>query len=323
MQIKHRGIIVHPEELTAEWISKMADAGLDTLGLHPVGGGQARESLERAVREHGLPESKGLREEAVAKGIDVEYEAHVMSWLLPSELFGRVPEWFRMNEKGERSADFNLCVSNGDALGYIAERAAHLASMLDTGANKYFYWLDDVAGGSCHCPECSALSPADQQLRTVNALLGGLKSYKADAKLCYLAYCDALSVPVKTEPAEGVFLEYAPIRRNHYRPMDDPDCAENVRESAPLRDLLAFFGQKDSRALEYWMDNSLFSGWKKPPKKFELQREVMKRDVEFYDKTGFDTVTSFGCYLGQDYEALYGEPPLGDYGAILRGAYRK
>ena len=36
MKLNRRGIIVHPEDLTLDWIERMADAGLNTLGLHPV-----------------------------------------------------------------------------------------------------------------------------------------------------------------------------------------------------------------------------------------------------------------------------------------------
>ena len=96
-------------------------------------------------------------------------------------------------------------------------------------------------------------------------------------------------------------------------------CDENRREVAPLRALLDYFGAKDARVLDYWMDNSLFSGWKKPPKPFSLDEETMRRDVEFYASLGFENITAFGCYLGPDYQSLYGEPPLKTYGDLLSG----
>ncbi len=315
--LNRRGIIVHPEDLTRKWISRMADAGLNTLGLHPVGGKLAHESLQRAIDAHGLPESRALREEAARLGIHVEYEAHVMAWLLPKEQFAQHPDWFRMDEKGERNADFNLCASNPDALDFVAQRTAVLAQKLETGADKYYYWLDDVSGYSCRCPECRKLTPSDQQLKIVNAMLRGLKSYKSNAKLCYLAYHDALDVPKTVEPEDGVFLEYAPIRRDHHRAICDIASEKNAAEVRPLKELIQFFGAKDARILDYWMDNSLFSNWTKPPKPFNLDAEVMKADVEFYHSLGFEEITSFGCYLGPDYEALYGEASLEEYGKIL------
>lgn len=318
MELKRRGIIVHPEDLTPDWIERMADAGLNTLGLHPVGGQRAHESLQRAIDAHNSPESKRLREAAQARGIHVEYEAHVMAWLLPRGLHAQHPEWFRMNEAGERVADFNLCASNPEALDFVAARTAELAKLLETGSDKYYYWLDDVSGYGCQCPECRKLSPADQQMKIVNAMLTGLRTYKSDAKLCYLAYHDALEVPKQVAPLDGVFLEYAPIRRDHHRPINDPTCEKNAAEVAPLRDLIAFFGAEDARILDYWMDNSLFSGWTKPPKPFALDEAVLAADVEFYKSLGFAEITSFGCYLGPDYEELYGRLCLHPYAAALR-----
>ena len=316
--LKTRGILVHPEELTEKWIIKMADAGLNNLGLHPVGGRLAHESLQRAIDSHILPESRRLRNMANDRGINVEYEAHVMGWLMPRHLFGVHPEWFRMNEQGERVADFNMCASDPAALEYRAERTALLASLTDTGSRKYYYWTDDVCGYSCHCPECRNLSPSDQQMRLVNAMLRGLKRYDSRAKLCYLAYHDALEVPHNVMPLDGVFLEFAPINRDHHRPINAPTCEKNAGEIRDLKKLLDFFGRADSRVLDYWMDNSLFSNWTKPPKPFALDAEVMKKDVEFYKSMGFEEMTSFGCYLGPDYEELYGEVSLTEYGNILK-----
>ena len=317
MKLIRRGILVHPEDLTSDWIERTARAGLNTLGLHPVGGQMAHESLQRAIDLHTTPHMRRLLAMAADRGINVEYEAHVMGWLMPRHLFSVHPDWFRMDETGARVADFNMCASNPEALDYLAERTALLASLTDTGARKYYFWTDDVCGYSCHCPECRKLSPSDQQLRLINAMLRGLKKYDSRAQLCYLAYHDALETPKNVMPLEGVFLEYAPISRNHHRPIFDKNCPENAEQSAPLEGLVEFFGKKDARVLDYWMDNSLFSNWTKPPKPFRLDAEVMRQDVAFYKKLGFSEITSFGCYLGEDYDALYGKTDLSEYGRIL------
>ena len=317
MKAKERGILVHPEELTERWLVNMREAGLNVLGLHPVGGRQADQSLRDAVRDHGTEKTRGLLAKARDMGIAVEYEAHAMRYLLPADRYRAHPDWFRMDERGERVPDFNLCPSRPEALAFVAERAAALAEALDTGTDRFAFWLDDVAGRTCHCPACRGLSPSDQQLTVVNAMLAGLRRRDPRARLCYLAYHDTLEPPRRVAPAEGVFLEYAPFRRNPHRPLADPGCEENRRESRTLKDLLGFFGRKDAKVLEYWMDNSLYSNWTKPPRPFALDQEVMRRDVEYYLSLGFESLTSFGCYLGPDYQALYGEPPLELYGRIL------
>lgn len=319
MGILRRGILVHPEDLTFDWIGRMARARLNTLGLHPVGGRLAHESLQRAIDLHMTPLMRRMIGEAAEKGINVEYEAHVMGWLMPRHLFVRHPGWFRMDENGERAADFNMCASDNEALDYLAERTALLARLLDTGARKYYFWTDDVRGYSCHCEKCRELSPSDQQLRLVNAMLRGLKAYDSRAQLCYLAYHDALEAPRSVTPEDGVFLEYAPIDRDHHRPINDPECVKNVQQAAPLESLIEFFGTKGARVLDYWMDNSLFSNWTKPPKEFRLDAAVMENDAAFYAGLGFEELTSFGCYLGPDYDALFGRYDLTEYGGIMGG----
>ena len=313
-----KGILVHPEELTLSWLDRMKDAGLNLLGLHPVGGRKAHLSLQEAVERHREPGFRRLLDEAGKRGITVEYEAHAMRWLLPEAEFSRHPDWFRMDEQGTRVPDFNLCASNPSALDFVAARTALLARKLQTGSHRYFYWLDDVTGCRCHCAGCAALSASDQQMKVLNAMLTGLRSVDPEASLCYLAYHDALQPPQLVSPRDGIFPEFAPINRNHHRPIADGSCPENAALAALLPPLLSRFGTKNARVLEYWMDNSMFSGWKKPPKPFTLDSAVMKEDAAFYRGLGFETITSFGCYLGPDYQALYGLPPLKEYGNNLR-----
>jgi hypothetical protein len=59
--------------------------------------------------------------------------------------------------------------------------------------------------------------------------------------------------------------------------------------------------------LEYWYDNSLFSNWKKPPKKFVLDEGGMLCDIAEYKKAGFNFISTFACYLGEDYQSLHGD----------------
>lgn len=315
-----RGIIVHPEDLTVSWLDRMEKAHLNTLGLHPVGGRRAPLTLQAAIEAFDTPESKNLREEAKKRGITVEYEAHALGWLMPKEKFETHPDWFRMNENGERTNDFNCCPGNSEAMEYLSERTYELAKKLDTGVDHYFFWPDDIAGGSCFCEKCRGLSAGDQQLRLVNAMLRGLKRCRPTATLSYLAYHDSLMVPTQTLPEEGVTLEYAPFNRDPHVPMDDPTSEKNAKETACLPALLDFFGKKRSRVLEYWTDNSMYSNWTKPPKPFKLDEKVMERDAAYYKKLGFEEITAFGCYLGPDYDELYGEIDLKRYGEILEKA---
>ena len=101
-------------------------------------------------------------------------------------------------------------------------------------------------------------------------------------------------------------MEYAPIERKFDRPVwEMPE-----EEIEKLKALLDFFGRKDSKVLEYWFDNSLFSKWKKPPIRYTPNNDLIREDIRYYRDLGFENITSFACFLGQDYEDLFGEPDV-------------
>ena len=319
MLLHHRGFIINPDDLTGELIGRLADAGINELGIHSGGGRRAAELVNKTLAWHKSDTTQRLFTLAAQKGITVEYDEHVLRTLVPTALFDAHPDWFRMDESGNRVADFNLCASNEEALDHVSRAAAALAKSLNAPSHRRAYWIDDVTNAACHCEKCRRLKCADQALRLTNAMLRGLKSVDSKAIIGFLAYNDAMDVPEHTLPEEGVYLEYAPINRDSDVPINDPSSSKNRAEAAKLKDMLSLFGMQNARVLEYWMDNSRFSNWTRPPKPFHLRAEVMRRDVDYYFSLGFRDMTTFGCYLGADYESLYGKAPIEEYGRILQG----
>ena len=45
--------------------------------------------------------------------------------------------------------------------------------------------------------------------------------------------------------------------------------------------------------------------------------ESMLRDISQYRKDGFDCISTFACFLGKDYENLYGRVDIGDFAKAL------
>lgn len=314
------GLWIHPEELTDEWVLWATEAGLDILGLHPVGGDKAADSLEALIHLKSTQEFRSRLERLEQHGIQVEYGCHAVSWLLPRELFERIPDWFRMNEKGERTPDFNICPSNREAMEMLENRCEILTQKLYTENHRYHLWADDAFAGACHCPECNAYTPSDNQLRLLHVMLNGIRRTDPQAKLSYLAYHDTLTPPRQVRPNEGIFLEYAPMDRDHHRPLADSGCQKNADQLQPLSGLMQYFGQEDSTALDYWMDNSLFSNWQKPPKLFTLDTPVLRADAQLYKEYGFQYIMSFGCYLGREYVEQHGTyPPINEFAQTLHG----
>ena len=305
-------LLVHPDEITEGLIDRFAAAGISTLGIHPVGGKTAADSLASLLRDLSEERLPALLDYAHEKGLSIEYEFHSASYLLPRSLFDTHPEYFRMDEAGERNPDCNFCVSSEEALAIYGENAVKVAKALYRSSPNYYFWLDDRKDRQCHCERCRGLSSSEKQLKVINAVARKLRELRSDAKIAYLAYFECVQVPEKVTPEDNVFLEYAPFEKYVYKGEDRAEVIERERISAlPLLD---FFGRENSKVLEYWYDNSMFSGWKKPPKEFILDRVAMEKEISEYRDMGFEYMSSFACYLGDDYNALYGEADFEPFG---------
>ena len=151
-----KGIIIHPDELCEKQIDRAAALGIDVLGIHPVGGKEAAESLAALVSLLEDENFRRLIDRAKAAGMTVEYEFHAASYLLDRSLFDTHPEYFRENENGERTPDVNFCPSSKEALDIAAKNAVKLASRLYGSDENFYFWLDDVHGKKCNCEKCAS-----------------------------------------------------------------------------------------------------------------------------------------------------------------------
>ena len=318
--IKHRGIVIHDTDCGDYWAARLESSGLNLLGVHPAGGANAHLSLEACAAFVQTREWEAFRARMNAAGLAVEFEMHALTWMLPRPLFGAHPDWFRMDGTGARTPLHNCCASSPEALDHLRTRAAALAARFSSDTHRYHFWIDDVSEARCLCPACRDLSASDQVMVLTNAIAEGVRAADPQGKTAYLAYCGALEAPQRVKPLPYVFLEYAPIRRDTERPLFDPECPKNAAETASLPALLDLFGREDAKALDYWADNSLFSRWKLPPRRFALNEAVCRADALSYAALGFEAVTSFGCFLGENYRALWGDARLDEYFRILRDA---
>ena len=123
-------VLIHPDELDNTWIDRCAALGIPRLGLHPVGGQHAHESMADLLAKLETPAYRALLDRAAELGIEIEYEMHAGRYLMPLSAFEEHPEWQRMNEAGERVSDLNFCVTNEDALDFYAKNAAVAAKKL-------------------------------------------------------------------------------------------------------------------------------------------------------------------------------------------------
>ena len=307
--LQTRGVVLIPEDLSlADWPERAKAAGLNTIALHPFPA-KAMEFVRSEAGQAFLALCRKL-------GLQVEYELHAMRELLPRELFARNPELFRVNDQGGRTPDANLCVHSQQALEIAAENVVGISRVLHPTTGRYFYWGDDGTPW-CRCAKCRGLSESDQALVLENHLLAALRREDPSAKLAHLAYHNTLYPPREVRPQPGIFLEYAPIHRRY-----DIPYAQQADDGAPdtlhmLDANLGVFGREEAQVLEYWLDVSRFSGWKRPGVRIPWAPSVLRADLDTYGSRGIRHLTSFAVWIDRDYVTAHGEPPVGEYGAAL------
>lgn len=305
-----RGVVLTPQDLDWPlWPQRAAEAGLTTVALHdPLSPAAVSVFIRSEAGQKFLAQCRRY-------GLQVEYELHAMQELLPRELFAKNPEMFRMDEQGERTGKFNLCVSSTTALDIAAENAVRIAGVLKPTTGRYFYWGDDGIAW-CRCPKCRNLSDSEQSLVVANHLWRALKRVDERAQIAHLAYVNTLEPPRQVRPEPGVFLEFAPIERKYDTPFEAGNPT-NQRHLEMLEANLVVFGRDNAQVLEYWLDDSMFSKWKRPAIKLPFDPKVLAADLDTYGSRGLRHVTSFAVYLDADYVRRFGEPPIIGYGRAL------
>lgn len=308
-----RGVVLVPEDVAdTEWPARAARAGLTTIALHH---GTSTENVASFIESARGQEFLG---ECARLGLHVEYELHAMRDLLPRDLFARHPEWFRMDEQKKRTPDANLCVSSEPALEIVATNALRLARRLRPTTGRYFFWGDDGLPW-CRCPGCRGFSDSDQALLLENRIIGELRKLDAGAELAHLAYANTLTPPAKVKPAPGVFLEFAPIHRRYDVPYARQTGPEAKDALSALSANLAVFPRATAQVLEYWLDVSRFSKWKRPAVELPWEEGVLADDAETYARLGIRHVTTFAVWIDADYLKRFGEPAaVKKYGEALR-----
>ncbi len=309
-----RGIVLATEDLeTVDWPKIAHENGINTLGTHIT--------PEQVLAFWETDKGKKFRDDCRKYGIKVEHELHAMKSLLPRELYTTDSTMYRMDEHGRRVADFNCCASSQRALDTIAAKALYYARKLPSTNHRYYYWLDDGAP-VCQCPSCSQYTASEQALIIENHIIKALRTYDSKAMLAHLAYVSSLKAPEKVKPAEGIFLEFAPFIRRTDRDLSDTTVVENGQCNADnlkyLKDNLKVFPVETAVVLDYWLDVSMASSWKKPAVKLPWHPEVFKSDIDMYGKLGIRNVTSFAVYMDSAYFKNYpGTDDIREYGEVL------
>ena len=311
-----RGVVVSARDLSGafDWPRLAREAGLTTIATH-IG--------PRDVMPF-LKSGRGARflDACARNGLHVEHELHALDWLLPRSMFATEPSFFRMNVNGKRTPDSNCCPSNPFALEVIAGRAVEVARVCRSTTGRYFFWMTDN-GEKCNCKKCMPLSGAEQAVIVENAIVRALRAeIDPNATLAHLAYQSTMEPPRLVKPDPALFLEFAPIERWSFKGKRRREpLADGGEWIDKLNSLLKVFPADTAQALEYWLDASLFSGWRKPLIQIPWNADKTRADIAAYRKRGIRNLTTFAVNVDDDYVNEFGRSSLDcvrEYGLLLR-----
>jgi len=234
--------------------------------------------------------------EMAKRGIHHEIGGHLIPTFLPRELFEAHPEYFRMDETGQRTPTGNFCVSNAEALRIVANAACEYARQFPRARMLHLWGEDVMAGSWCKCPDCASLSPQEQYLRVVNAVAEALESAGLHLAVDYLAYHDTLEPDFESQPSERVLLAFAPRERSYATGLGNTYDKTNLPYYKALEGLMTPFEGR-TYAMEYYADAILFSSLMMP------LVSVIADDFELYRRLGSTGVSTlmFGDYCAAAY----------------------
>ena len=82
---------------------------------------------------------------------------------------------------------------------------------------------------------------------------------------------------------------------------------------------MAVFPAETAQVLEYWLDVSQRSGWKKPQVQLEWHNDVFLDDLKTYADYGIKNITCYAAWIDEYYVKTYGDIScVEDYAVGLR-----
>ena len=300
-KVEKSGVVVYPNDISTvgleEWENRIKQSGINLIGLHAATVNDPIDTLEAFIKSAIGQDFLKLCDRL---DVDVEYELHALQFILPRDLYDSHPEYFRQDDQDTRQQQYNMCFSSEEAVEAMRPQIEALLEWMKPTTHRYFFWTDDKQGKFCFCDKCSSYTPSEQALIYENRLLSLLREYDPEATLAHLAYHQTMEHPVMVRAAEGIFVEFAPINRDYSRPLP-PESTE------ALEDNLLAFPAYSQHVLEYWLDESMFSHWKRDnlvPLPFDT--EQCARDINKYRSMGAADITTFATWLYGDYIEEYG-----------------
>jgi len=219
------------------------------------------------TRADALADEGSVQDDLDRRGImSLHGGGHNIPRLLPRELFAEHPEYFRMDDTGQRQPDGNLCVSNVEAVQILVDNAlAEVRQNLPM--EQYGIQGEDTwSGGWCECPQCRNLTGIQQNMLLCRAVAAGLQAAGlSETRVSFAAYRDTLQPRIgQDELPDRLFVRFAPRERSFGKALNDPTSDRNRWYAANLEGWAQLLGPDSLAITEYYTDSVLYSSFPVP-----------------------------------------------------------
>ena len=170
--------------------------------------------------------------------------AHTMQDFLPAdEYFDAHPEYFAMNENGERVRNDYVgtspCLSNPDVYDIIFEKVRK--TLRGNPGAKMISVSQNDGNDFCHCPECTRINEEEQTnggtiFRFVNRIARAIRDEFPNVLIDTLPYNYSTKPPVKTVMEENVSIHLCLMETCREHSILDESCPYNKKVREYFRD---------------------------------------------------------------------------------------
>jgi len=289
-----RGIVIDFNNTAlSDWIDFMAKVKLNTLAFHTQDISLVPHKAMDQIR--GKPEAVKQTLDLLAKrGLDLDLEIH---------FFGS-----------------KFCSVDQNELERSKKLLREFLERVPPEKNDFFLWPADRTLVHCDCEQDRDLSLSDQVLLFMNQMMQVIRETRPDARLTFIQYWSTWQPPRSVKPADGIFLEIAPIHQCFSHSIRDPVCGINRNKVLPqIEEALKLFNPKEAQVLGYWLDSSLFGRGEFKDLFGRLPQfgGVIKQDFDYYWKKGIPAITTFAVGVDKDYFSTFTSPTVFQYAQLL------
>lgn len=232
-----------------------------------------------------------LTPELIKRDIWIEVGGHGYENFLNAEmedgtLFDKHPEWFGMNEQGEREKSKNrvFCFSNKHAFQYLLKNLSvylHEHSEIEI----FDFWPPDGAKW-CQCEECKKQGhPQERHAKIVSKASFEIKKVRPDVKFECIAYSSHIAPPATVFLDSDILIDFCPIAQC----FDYQIYEVNSQQNSDYRDHLEQWCSRFEGEVSVYSYYRKYA-WKSLP---VLLPNYMQKDLRYYREIEVDGISSY------------------------------